>query len=136
VFDVEITATDIARIREAVRTWGKPPYVVDKFDGARIHAHLQAWMHFVETNWDGWDISEYDHEIGVRTWIQLAIEYSAPATSERIRAAVQVADRVFQEKMVPAVPWCRHSSTMVLREHPYFWETHTIHPELAVGEPD
>lgn len=128
-FDVWIEVSDLERIRDAVRRWGKPTDVVEAYSGSMLHDQLGAWRQFVETDWSHWDISEYGHDNGCRVWIQLAIESSSPETSERIRRAAHPSDEAFRAKMVPAVPWCRRT-TPVLKSHPYFWETHTIHPEL------
>ncbi len=129
---VDLTADDVSSIRQAIRAWGKPPEVAVKYGTASLGEHLSAWKEFVERDWGDWDISEYDHDVGCRTWIQVAVEHSNPATAAQIEAAAKAADSIFRSLMVPAreLPSYR---VPVLRQHPYFWETHTIHPELAAG---
>ena len=131
-FEVWVETSDLERIRDALRRWGKPCDVIENYCGSLLHQHLIAWQEFAETDWSKWDISEYHHDIGCRFWIQLAIENSEPNTADQIHQAAKVSDELFRAKMSPAVESCR-SSTTVLRSHPYFWETHTIHPELEAS---
>jgi hypothetical protein len=131
-FDLRIELSDLERIRSAIRRWGKPAEVADAYDGSLLYRHVEAWHQFVKTDWGNWDASEYDHDIGCRVWVQLAIENSCAGSSERIELAVRPADEHFRASMVPAVAWCRRT-TPVLDSHPYFWETHTIHPELRAN---
>lgn len=70
-FDVWIEAEELSRIREVIRAWGTPVDVAEAYGGARLHGHLEQWCQFVETDWEAWDISEYDHDIRCRVWIQL-----------------------------------------------------------------
>ncbi len=131
--EVWIEASDLERIRDALRRWGKPRDVIENYSGSLLHQHLGAWKAFVETDWSNWDISEYHHDIGCRSWIQLAIENSEHNTADRIHQAAKVLDKLFRAKMSPAVESCRNT-TPVLKSHPYFWETHTIHPELEASD--
>ena len=129
-FDVAMTLEDLELIRRAIRAWGKPADVAEQFDGAALYGHYERWEQFVETDWANGDITEYDHDIGCRTWIQVAIEHSTPLTAVRLRRAVQPVDDAFQVQMKP----CREVQprrVTVLREDTYFWQTHTIHPELV-----
>ena len=129
-FDVETALSDLEAIRGAIRKWGKPSSVVDEYAGARLYDEFCAWAQFVDTDWEAWDQSEYNHDIGCRSWIQLAIEYSSSATAIRLEAAVAPIDARFKSRMRPARRMIER--TPVLQGHPYFWETHTLHPELAV----
>lgn len=129
-FDVEITLSDLEAIRDAIRKWGHPSSVADEYAGARLYDELCAWAQFVDTEWATWDQSEYNHDIACRSWIQLAIEYSSSATATRLEAAVAPIDALFKSRMRPARRTIERTS--VLHGHPYFWETHTLHPELAV----
>lgn len=102
---------------------------MDGFTGAELHRHFESWEQFVDTNWVDWDSSEYDHDIGCRFWIQVAIEHSCPATRTVLEQQVAPVDAVFQSRMRPAKrPDIREGTP--LSQHPYFWESHTVHPEL------
>jgi hypothetical protein len=90
-FDVEITVADLESIRDAIRKWGKPSRVADEYEGARLYDQLCAWAQFVDTDWADWDQSEYDHDIGCRYWIQVAIEHSSSATATRLHPALAAA---------------------------------------------
>lgn len=131
-FQAWIELEELPRIRTAIRTWGKPSELVEQYGGARLHDHLAQWQDFVETDWTDWDRSEYSHDIGCRIWVQLVLEYTGSDTCERIRRAVEPLDALFKARMVPATNFCR-APTPILSSHPYFWETHTIHPELGLG---
>jgi hypothetical protein len=130
-FDVEITLSDLESIREAIRKWGKPPSVADEYAGARLYDEFCAWAQFVDTDWTDWDQSEYNHDIGCRYWIQLAIENSSSTTAARLQTAVAPIDARFKTRMRPT--WRAFERTPVLHDHPYFWETHTLHPDLAAA---
>ena len=96
---------------------------------SQLHRHLSMWTEFVDRNWLDWDISEYDHDIGCRMWIQVALENSAPETALKICTVTRPPDDAFKRRMVP-VRRLSSYHVPVLRWHPYFWETHTLHPEL------
>ena len=70
-----LTPEDLNSIREAIRDWGKPNDCIEGYTGAQLYRHFEWWEQFVTTDWAGWDISEYGHDIGCRHWIQLAIEH-------------------------------------------------------------
>ena len=129
-FDFSITLEDLALIRRAILTWGKADAVAEQFNGAALYGYYERWAEFVEADWAIWDVSEYDHDIGCRVWIQVAIEHSTPPTASRLQRAVQPLDDTFRAQMKP----CRNAKAgraSVLRGDTYFWQTHTIHPELA-----
>jgi len=128
-FHFALTPEDLRSIREAIRRWGKPAECIDGFTGAELYRHFERWQQFVETNWAGWDRSEYDHDIGCRFWVQVAIEHSSPATRTVLEQQVAPLDASFQAQMRPAKrPTILECAP--LSHHPYFWESHTIHPEL------
>ena len=115
-------------IRAAIRTWGKPDSVVNAFCGARLGNYLGRWKQFLQTDWANWDISEYDHDLGCRYWLQLILENVGADSKARILSDLDPLDQVFKSKMKP-------SSKGIITEQgfkgqPYFWETNTIHPEL------
>ena len=127
-FPIEVTHEDLDSIRAAVQAWGKPQDVVDAFNGARLHDHFERCALVVDTDSPDWDISEYDHDLGCRVWIQVAIEHSSPKTRSLLEDVVRPLDDAFKRKMRPS--WRRHRTPEApLSEGPYFWETHTIHPE-------
>jgi hypothetical protein len=128
--DLSILPDDLERIRAAVTIW-KGPELGRAFSGTRVADYASAWSQFVDTDWAGWDRSEYDHDIGCRYWLQVILEHSAIPTRARLESAIRQSDQVFRTQMRPIarVPTWR---VPVLGEHPYFWETHTIHPELWV----
>jgi hypothetical protein len=128
-FRFVLTSDDLHSIREAIHRWGKPAGCIEGFTGAELYRHFEMWEQFVDANWAGWDRSEYDHDIGCRFWIQLAIECSCPATRAVLEQQVAPVDARFQMQMRPAkrpnILEC-----VPLSGHPYFWESHTVHPEL------
>ena len=126
--DVWITEDDLGAIRKAILAWGKSASIAEKFHGADLPRYYEAWQIFVETDWSDWDISEYNHDIGMRYWIQLSIEHSCPETQTRLQNAVNPIDAVFQSKMRPCKSWS-FAAILPLAHSPYFWETNTLHPD-------
>ena len=129
-FDFSLSEQDRQQIKQAILKWGKPEDVCTSFNGARLYNHFEMWSQFGEMNWSTWDISEYDHDIGCRYWIQVCIEHSTPVTRLALEKAVAESDSKFKAQMRTA----KHPSILQvspLSSHPYFWETQTIHPELA-----
>lgn len=127
-FQIELTTNDLHSIQGALRCWGKPSDCIEGFTGVELYRHFERWDEFVTTNWDDWDLSEYLHDIGCRYWIQVAIEHSCPETRSVLEQQVDPLDTAFRARMKPT----RHPNVLdsvPLSEHPYFWETHTIHPE-------
>lgn len=123
-FRFSLTPEDLRSIREACE-------VAADFNGARLYEEFEAWEGFVDTDWSQWDSSEYDNDIACRFWIQLAIERSSPATRAVLEQQVEPLDERFRAVMKPARSrsgWDR----LPLSGHPYFWETHTIHPDLGL----
>jgi hypothetical protein len=128
-FQFELTPEDLRSIRDAIRRWGKPTDCVEGFNGAELYRHFERWQLFVDTNWADWDISEYSHDVGCRYWIQVAIEHSCPATRLVLEHQVEPIDTEFRAHMKAAKrPDVLDRAPFSKR--PYFWETHTIHPEL------
>jgi len=129
-FEFCLSELDRKQIKDGIRKWGKPEELSNNFNGGRLYSHFEAWSDFVETSWEDWDISEYDHDIGCRYWIQLCIECSTPTTQAALERAVAATDAMFKAQMKPR----RRSHVLQVSpfsKHPYFWETHTLHPELA-----
>lgn len=128
--DLSILPADLQRIREAVTVW-KGADLANSFWGARVVDHATAWSELVETDWNDWDQSEYNHDLGCRYWLQVALEHCDPSTRTRLAAAIRATDEDFQARMRPAARPAGHRIA-VLSEYPYFWETHTIYPALWV----
>jgi len=128
--DFSILPEDLDRIRAAVTIW-KGPNLANSFWGARVADHAVAWSQFVETDWKDWDQSEYDHDLGCRYWLQLVLEHSASSTRSRLESAVRPTDDAFRARMRPTARAVAQPIS-VLGEHPYFWEAHTLHPELWI----
>ena len=125
-----LSELDREQIKDGIRKWGKPEELSNNFNGGKLYSHFEAWSDFVETCWDDRDISEYDHDIGCRYWIQLCIERSTAATQPALERAVAASDCKFETRMKQR----QHSNALQmspLSHHSYFWETHTIHPELV-----
>jgi hypothetical protein len=129
-FNFCLSEQDLQQIRSAIRKWGKAENVCSDFNGARLYNHFETWSDFVEMNWADWDVAEYDHDIGCRYWIQVSIEHSTTKTQLALESAVAETDSKFKAKMNTAKR-PNISKVSILSKHPYFWETQTIHPELA-----
>ena len=129
-FDFCLSEQDRQQIKDAIRKWGKPENLCTSFNGGQLYKHFEVWSDFIEMDWTSWDSSEYDHDIGCRYWIQLSIEHATPATRLALENAVAKADAAFKACMKP-VKRPKILNPSPLSQHPYFWETHTIHPELA-----
>jgi len=74
-----------------------------------------------------WDISEYDHELGCRYWLQLIMENVGADSRARILSELDPLDQIFKSKMKPFDKSIFRMQ--VFKAQPYFWETNTIHPE-------
>jgi hypothetical protein len=127
-FHFSLTPSDLHTIREAIRQWGMPQTYIDGFTDAVLYRHFERWEQFVNIDWSEWDWSEYSHDIGCRFWIQVAIEHSSLDTRIVLEQQVAPLDAIFQSRMRPLkrpnVLGC-----ISLSHHPYFWESHTLHPE-------
>ena len=119
-----LTKTDLYQIREAIRRWGKPAELVHEYGEAPLSRSFGQWEKFVTTDWDEDLWPEYNHDIGCRTWIQVAIEHATQQTRERLEALVRPLDDAFRRKMRPLE--ISTSRSAPLRKAAYFWETHTI----------
>ena len=129
-FNFEITSKDLDEIRAAIQQWKADSEIAEKFDGGTLYNHYERWLQFVETDWEGWDISEYEHDIGCRAWIQLAIENSTPKTAILLENEVSKIDEKFKKKMKPFQKnWVSSYLKSPFKDGPYFWETNTIHEE-------
>jgi hypothetical protein len=120
-----LTEADLRQIRDAVRRWGKPHDVVHGYGDELLRRHFEWWDEFVGDEWDADLYPEYSHDIGCRTWIQVAIEHATPRTRDQLAALVRPLDDVFKRRMWPKD---RQSPRWraPLAEAAYFWETHTI----------
>lgn len=127
-FHFELSLADRSAIQAAIRAWGKPSALADGFNGAKLYEYLERWEQFVDTDWEAWDRSEYDHDLGCRVWIQLAIEHVSPSTRRALEEAASPLDARFQARMLPSAK-PRFFEAAPLREGPYFWESHTLHPD-------
>ena len=126
-YHFELLAADLANIRQALRSWGKPYEVVDSFSGATLYNHFERWQAFVDLDWAGSDVSEYDHDLVCRAWIQIAIEHSSATTREALERAVLPLDARFKARMAPTkTP--RNLESAPLLHQPYFWQSNTLHP--------
>ena len=126
--DLSILPDDLERIRTAVTIW-KSPGAGQAFWGARVADYATSWAQFVDTDWSSWDPSEYNHDIGCRHWLQVVLEHCAAPTRARLESEIRSTDLVFHSRMRP-IARAATCQIPVLAEYPYFWETHTIHPEL------
>ena len=129
---ISVSRDDVAAMRRALVRWGKPASVVEGFTQDRMSYYLDRWELFVRTDWEAWDPAEYSHDIGVRYFIQLAIETMSPSTRAMLEEAVSAADQLFRSKMVPAKPVTFRNPSAAFREAPYFWEENTLHPYYAL----
>jgi hypothetical protein len=128
-YGISVKLEDIDLIRSAIKQWGKDEKVVSAFDGAKLHDYFEKWEIFVDSDWEAWDPSEYDHDVGCRYFIQICIEKSCSETRTILEREVQPLDDEFKGKMKPR----KYSVKKIgapFKEGPYFWELHTIHPEL------
>ncbi len=123
-----ILETDREAIRAALLRSGYADELAQVMS-ARIRLDFEGWEKFVNTDWSAWDFSEYDHEIGQRYGIQVIMEHSCAETRRRLEAEVKPIDDLFLKNMrLFASPHVSREQ-LPLSEHPYFWETGTIHPE-------
>jgi hypothetical protein len=127
---IHLLPEDIVDIRKGIRAWGKPDELAVNYDSKMLSWHLRLWARFVEQDWSGWDISEYSHDVGVRIWIQVAIEHCTPATRARIVEIVEPLDRKFMARMHPVKSY-QFNEVPALSNQPYFWEVNAIHPDLV-----
>ena len=131
-FGFEITSEDLIKIRDAIRQWKGDPEIAGKFNGGDLYNHYEQWQQFVDSDWEGWDISEYDHDIGCRAWLQLAIENATSKTATLLHKEVTEIDEIFLERMRPfQKQWLSPYLKAPFKNGPYFWETHTIHEEYC-----
>jgi hypothetical protein len=69
--DMSITLEDLDAIRAAITRW-KGAGTGAAFMGARVADLIEAWEQFVDTDWERWDWSEYDHDLDARYWLQVS----------------------------------------------------------------
>lgn len=127
-YQFSLAESDRESIRQAIHDWGKPGELADGFNGGKLYEYFERWENFVSTDWTNWDSSEYNHDIGCRVWIQVAIEHASPETRSDLERAVKPLDDRFKAHMAPATSRGMQRSAAPLSAGPYFWDTHTIHP--------
>ncbi len=118
---------ELAHVRAAIRRWGKPAAVAERFNSGDVARHIRAWNAFVERDWAEFDLSEYHHDLGCRTWLELLIDAVSPRTATRITGAIRSADARFLARMQP-----RRAAGLA---RGIFWEANTLHPDEAVVDP-
>jgi len=128
-YNFELTHADLESIKRAIRLWGKSESIATEYSGALLHKQFEMWEHLIDSDWANWDISEYNHDIGCRAWIQIAIEHSGEKTKASLTSSVNPLDDLFKKSMKPIKieTW---QTNKALAKQPYFWESHSIYPEL------
>lgn len=124
-FTITLTPKDVIAIQQSLRLWGKPEQVVESYNEATLQKHLVCWKKFVVFDWNEDWYDEYQHDIGCRYWIQLAIENASLETQFRLIDVITPLDEVFKSRMKPC-PLRERASPDPFLEKSYFWETHTI----------
>ncbi len=130
--NIWILEADQEAIRSALIRSGYSKELTSRFFGSGLRTDFEGWEVFVTTDWSNWDISEYDHDIGRRYWIQVVIENSCAETRSRIEAEVKPLDDLFLNNMRLLRSPRISRGQLPLSSHPYFWETGTIHPDHDV----
>lgn len=127
--DLSLSTGDIVLVQDAMKKGGIPQYVVEQFGETMLRQDFEWWDRFVHFPWsEDWE-DEYDHDIGSRYGIQIAIEYATPATREKLQAAVKPLDEIFKQRMKPSTFMeKRIPPPSILKGRPYFWETNAIIP--------
>ena len=123
--DFTLPNADLHQIRSAIVRWKRNEELAHQFDANRLRLHFEYWEKFVQQEWQGWDESEYDHDLGCRYWIQVSIEYSSVERKMALEKLVIPIDNQFQVKMQP-LPNPKLVDYGILHHHPYFWEINTI----------
>ena len=123
--DFTLPNADLHQIRSAIVRWKRNEELAHQFDANRLRLHFGYWEKFVQQEWQGWDESEYDHDLGCRYWIQFSIEYSSVERKMALEKLVMPIDNQFQVKMQP-LPNPKLVDYGILHHHPYFWEINTI----------
>ena len=127
--NVWILDSDREAIHLALIQAGYSEKLAALFSGPRLRTDFERWEVFVHTDWSHWDYSEYDQDLGCRYGIQVVIENSCAETRARLEAEVTAIDEVFSESMKPLRAARISRIQLPLSNHPYFWETGTLHPE-------
>ncbi|MGF1767076.1 hypothetical protein L4D06_06785 [Enterovibrio makurazakiensis] len=133
---VSFSEDELSNIRNVIVAWGKSQAIADDFDGSKLHQLCDSWAEFVDTDWDGWDIAEYNHDLGVRYWLQLVLENAGSENSTSLHEALQPID----DRFIRAAHECdllRSGDDSVFNEESYFWRNSSIHPEIGLpNEPN
>ena len=128
-FNFEVTTNDLKLIRRAISSW-KPRFNNLKFDGGALFNSIEGWKQFIDTDWETWDVAEYNHDLGCRYWIQIAIENATEETSQLLSKYLYPIDRLFILKMKPiSKEFNNQKINDVFKQETYFWYTHSIHPD-------
>lgn len=125
-----LSDADVEAFRRRVAEW-KGNDGASRVDSSIATRHLARWQTFVATDWDEYDVSEYDHALGCRYWLELLVVAVHPDTAERVAVALAPSDATFRARMRP----CRDRRIVAipgLTGAPYFWETHALHPDRVV----
>ena len=128
---VSLSDDELSTIRNVIVAWGKSQAVANDFDGSKLHQLFDSWAEFVDTDWDGWDISEYNHDLGVRYWLQLVLENADFENSTSLQDALKPID----DRFIKAAHECgllRSGNDSVFNEESYFWQNTSIHPEIGL----
>ncbi|MBK7897254.1 MAG: hypothetical protein IPJ90_20680 [Anaerolineaceae bacterium] len=102
-YTFDISEDDILSIRQALKNWGKSEGIINAFNELKLQEYYEAWETFVNTDWDNWDVSEYDHDIGCRYFIQIVIENSSTKTKKFLEEMIKPIDNVFKMNMRPVL---------------------------------
>jgi len=127
--NVWILDSDRETIHLALVQAGYSEKLATLFSGPKLRTDFERWEVFVHTDWSHWDYSEYDQDLGCRYGIQVVIENSCAETRARLEDEVRAIDEVFCENMKPLRAPRISRLQLPLSDHPYFWETGTLHPE-------
>ena len=128
---VSLSGDELSNIRNVILAWGKSQAIANDFDGSKLHELFDSWSEFIDTDWDRCDISEYNHDLGVRYWLQLVLENTASENSASLQEALQPID----DRFIKAAHECdllRSGNDSVFNEESYFWQNSSIHPEIGL----
>jgi len=123
-----LDASDIERLRSAIRKWGKPAIVASKYDEKMLLSQIEIWRTVTEMKWNAVDEPKYEQDITIRYWLQVAMEAVGFRTAERLEKLIQPIDTIFQSRMIPQNAKT-YGKRPQLKEKEYFWEAHTLLPK-------
>jgi hypothetical protein len=119
-FDVWINAQEVDVVRASLRAHGWDQRA-EAFSGARLHDLLEAWAHFVESEWETMDVdvSEYNDELHVRDVLEIVFTALGQESAARLGAVLAGLDACFLARMRPVGPRASVPSP--------FWHANTIY---------